>query len=95
MRTLIAATVSLPLLLSPAFANATTPSARMPSIRTAVLAQASPSPAQPSPQGPSPTASPSPGAEDDRGGIGTGAGLVIAAVLLGGLLLMRSRLLRR
>ena len=57
-----------------------------------VLAQASPSP---SPASGSPTASPSPGEGGDRGGISTGAGLVIAAVLVGGLLLMRNRLLRR
>jgi hypothetical protein len=57
-----------------------------------VLAQASPSP---SPGAGSPTASPSPGEQGDRGGISTGAGLVIAAVLVGGLLLMRNRLLRR
>lgn len=57
-----------------------------------VLAQATPSP---SPPAESPTASPSPGAQDDRGGISTGAGLVIAAILVGGLLLMRNRLLRR
>lgn len=57
-----------------------------------VLAQASPSP---SPAKGSPTASPSAGEEGDRGGISTGAGLVIAAVLVGGLLLMRNRLLRR
>jgi hypothetical protein len=61
-----------------------------------VLAQASPSPAtgQTGTTG-SPTASPSPGEEGDQGGIATGAGLVIAAILIGGLLVMRSRLLRR
>jgi hypothetical protein len=59
-----------------------------------VLAQASPSPS-PATQSGSPTASPSPGAEGNEGGISTGAGIVIAAILIGGLLLMRSRLLRR
>jgi hypothetical protein len=57
-----------------------------------VLARASPSP---SPAAGSPAASPSAGEEGDRGWISTGAGLVIAAVLVGGLLLMRNRLLRR
>jgi hypothetical protein len=57
-----------------------------------VLAQASPSP---SPAAGSPAASPTPGEEGNRRGISTGAGLVIAAVLVGGLLLMRNRLLRR
>jgi hypothetical protein len=47
---------------------------------SAVLAQAGPSP---SPPAESPTASPSPGAKNDRGGISSGAGL------------MRNRLLRR
>lgn len=60
----------------------------------AVLAQTSPSPS-PATQTGSPAASPSPGQEGDRGGITTGAGIVIAAILIGGLLLMRSRLLRR
>lgn len=59
---------------------------------SAILAQMDPSPSPPAER---PTASPSPGAEDDRGGISTGAGLVIAAILVGGLLLMRNRLLRR
>lgn len=90
MRALIVATISLPLMVSPVLASAA-PHAT----RHAVLVQVSPSPAEPSPQGATPTASPSPSAEDDRGGIGTGAGLVIAAILIGGLLLMRSRLLRR
>jgi len=58
---------------------------------SAILAQASPSP----PPTESPTASPSPGATDDRGGISTGFGLVVAAILIGGLLVMRNRLLRR
>jgi hypothetical protein len=57
----------------------------------AILAQASPSP----PPSGSATASPSPGAAEDQGGISTGFGLVVAAVLIGGLLLMRNRLLRR
>jgi hypothetical protein len=59
-----------------------------------VTAQASPSPSQATQTG-SPTASPSPGAEGNERGISTGAGIVIAAILIGGLLLMRSRLLRR
>ena len=58
----------------------------------AVLAPASPSP---SPGTETMSASPSPGEEGNEGGINTGAGIVIAAVLIGGLLLMRSRLLRR
>jgi hypothetical protein len=57
-----------------------------------VLAQASPSPTPATGTTEPPTASPSPGNE---GGIATGAGIVIAAILVGGLLLMRSRLLRR
>ncbi len=40
------------------------------------------------------TASPSP-AGDAGSGLSTGAGLIVAAILIGGLLLMRSRLLRR
>lgn len=84
------ASVSLSLMVSPALAAA------MPThtARPAIVAQAGPSPTA-SPHSAGPTTSPSPGAEDDQGGIGTGAGLVIAAILLGGLLLMRNRLLRR
>jgi hypothetical protein len=78
-------------LLSPTFANAGAQNA--PVVRSAVLAQASPSPASSAPA--SPTASPSAGEEGSPTGIATGAGLVIAAILVGGLLLMRSRLLRR
>ena len=59
-----------------------------------VLAQASPSPS-PATTTETPTAPPSPGEEGDQGGLSTGAGIVIAAFLVGGLLLMRSRLLRR
>ena len=81
--------VALAASLSPTLANAHAPNAL---VRPAVIAQASPSPAE-STAGTA-TASPSPGAEDDEGGI-TGAGLVIAAILIGGLLLMRTRLLRR
>jgi hypothetical protein len=39
--------------------------------------------------------SPSPGDERAGSGLVTGTGLLIAAVLIGGLLLMRTRLLRR
>ena len=60
----------------------------------------SPRPTSPSETGtasesptPSPSASPSPGA--GGGGVTTTAGIVIAGLLIGGLLLMRSRLLRR
>jgi hypothetical protein len=60
-----------------------------------VLAQASPSPTPATGTTEPPTASPSPGEEGNEGGIATGAGIVIAAILVGGLLLMRSRLLRR
>ena len=79
---------------SPAIAATSPATARQPA--QTVLAQASPSPAtgETGTTGP-PTASPSPGEEGNEGGIATGAGLVIAAILVGGLLLMRSRLLRR
>jgi hypothetical protein len=85
----------LQLVLAPARANAVHPSANPAVLRSAVLAQASPSPAGPTPSPASAVASPSPGAEDGRSGITTGAGIVIAAILVGGLLLMRTRLLRR
>jgi hypothetical protein len=42
-----------------------------------------------------PSASPSPGEGGNEGGITSAAGIVIAAILIGGLLLMRTRLLRR
>ena len=58
-----------------------------------VLAQSSAT-TEPVTPSPSPTASPSPESED-RGGLATGAGIVIAAILVGGLLLMRTKLLRR
>lgn len=56
------------------------------------LAQASPSP---TPAMETPSASPSPGEGGNEGGITSAAGIVIAAILIGGLLLMRTRLLRR
>jgi hypothetical protein len=45
--------------------------------------------------GQSATTSPSPSPAADAGGFPTGPGLIVLAVLIGGLLLMRSRLLRR
>lgn len=90
MRWLIVATVWLPLLLWPPQADAALPNATAQFLRPAVIGQASPTPAEPK----SATASPSPGAEDDQGGI-SAAGILIAAILIGGLLLMRTRLLRR
>lgn len=41
------------------------------------------------------SASPSPSPTDGAGGFPTGPGLIVLAVLVAGLLLMRSRLLRR
>jgi hypothetical protein len=58
-----------------------------------VLAQASPT-TEPATPSRSPSASPSPG-PGDEGGITSAAGIVIAAILIGGLLLMRTKLLRR
>jgi len=78
------------LVASPTFASPSYASGQRPA--RAVLAQTS---ASPSPAPRTPTASPSPGEEGNQGGIATGAGIVIAAILIGGLLLMRSRLLRR
>ena len=56
--------------------------------------------AVPSPTGATEASAPpsetaSPGAGGRPGGVGTGAGIVVLALLVGGLLLMRSRLLRR
>ena len=45
--------------------------------------------------GPIDALSPTPGEEEPPSGLVSGAGLLIAAVLIGGLLLMRTRLLRR
>ncbi|HEY7659953.1 MAG TPA: hypothetical protein VIC58_05080, partial [Actinomycetota bacterium] len=56
-----------------------------------VLAQTSPTTESPTPS-PTPTPTPTGGS---RSGLTTGAGIAIAAILLGGLLLMRTRLLRR
>ena len=82
--------VALLMALSPVAANA---AAERSVVRDrAVLAQASPSP---TPATETPSASPSPGQERSVGGIRTGAGIVIAAILIGGLLLMRTKLLRR
>jgi hypothetical protein len=81
--------VALLMTLSPVAANAA--AGRVVQDR-AVLAQASPSPTSATETS---SASPSPGQERNVGGIRTGAGIVIAAILIGGLLLMRSRLLRR
>ena len=77
------------LIASPAFAGA--PNGTDQENASAVLAQASPSPSRATE---TPTASPSPGEEGNEGGLTTGAGIVIAAILIGGLLLMRTRLLR-
>jgi glucose/arabinose dehydrogenase len=46
-------------------------------------------------ESPTPSASASPSPTGDGGGLTTAAGIVVAGLLLGGLLLMRSRLLRR
>lgn len=89
MKVALGSFVALVLLASPAFASAPVGASHL--RPNAILAQASPSP----PSTESPTASPSPGPEEDKGGISTGFGLVVAAVLIGGLLLMRNRLLRR
>jgi hypothetical protein len=89
MKAALGVLVAVHLLATPALASVSngTTHAR----QDTILAQASPSP----PPTESPTASPSPGAAEDRGGISTGFGLVVAAVLIGGLLVMRNRLLRR
>jgi hypothetical protein len=79
------------LLLGTAPAMASTSGSNAGMHATSILPQTAPSP---SPSLTS-TASPSPGAAEDQGGIATGAGIVIAAILIGGLFLMRSRLLRR
>src|SRR5262245_35702377 len=89
----IGAIVAMLVLGQPAFASPARTTRSHPA--AGVLAQASPPPSEPSPSPASQTASPSPGAESGQGGITTGAGLVIAAILVGGLLLMRTRLLRR
>jgi hypothetical protein len=75
------------LLLGTAPAMASTSGSNAGMQATSILPQTAPSL--------TPTASPSPGAAEDQGGIATGAGIVIAAILIGGLFLMRSRLLRR
>jgi hypothetical protein len=45
--------------------------------------------------GQSASASPSPSPAGDAGGFPTGPGLIVLALLVGGLILMRARLLRR
>jgi hypothetical protein len=82
--------VALLMTLSPVAANAA--SERAVVLGGTALAQASPSP---TPATETPSASPSPGKEGNEGGITSAAGIVIAAILIGGLLLMRTRLLRR
>jgi len=47
------------------------------------------------PGSPRPTASPTSASSGPAGGAGTGVGLVIAAVLIGGLILLRRRIARR
>jgi hypothetical protein len=82
--------VALLMTLSPVAANAA--SERAVVLGGTALAQASRSP---TPATETPSASPSPGKEGNEGGITSAAGIVIAAILIGGLLLMRTRLLRR
>jgi hypothetical protein len=84
-----ASITALLLCAPPAFAASNAAAARPAHV---ILARTSPSP---SPASGTPTASPSPGEDGNEGGITTGAGIVIAAILIGGLLLMRSKLLRR